>query len=726
MKKLLALALGVILVSACSKDKVPAGDNQMPVILISVDTLRSDRLPAYGYQGVKTPHLDALRSESILYERAYSHTPLTLPSHASMLTGLLPADSGIRDNNGYTLAKTIPTLPAILKENGYATGAAISAFVLREQTGLDRGFDAYDDETELIGNARVMGRIQRRGPETVKIAREWIAKQGEKPFFYFLHLYDPHTPYDPPEPFKSQTAQAYDAEIAYVDHTLGELIQSLKDSGVYDRALIIFTSDHGEGLNDHQEEEHGLFLYREAIQVPLFVKLPKQALAGKTVSAPVQLVDIFPTVIEQTATKFKSEKLAGRSLLHFLDAEAAKESRAIYSETYYPKFHFGWSDLHSVIVGNDHYIRAPKPELYDLAKDPGEKVNTLTENRRVYAALRTTIEPFIKAAEAPSAVNSEDAAKLAALGYLGSAAAPEGEELADPKDKVDVLRQIKVAFTLQRDLKYAQALEAVNAILKENTRMVDMWELKARVLQALGRVPEAIEAAREAFRLSPNSKHIAITIADLYLEANNPDQAQAHAELGLDGESGRAHEVLARVWIVRGDLDKAEKEANLSLAAKADKATTFMTLARIEKQRGNLDKSLSYLDQAVASIKDTRTVGKLHFMRGDLLARLGRDAEAEKEFREEIKWFPEDPQAYKNLMLLLVVQGRNREATQLIFDLVKKNPNPPSYLAIADALRVVGDVRGSRYWAVKGLQQFPSSASLRDCAQRGVCGTPGP
>lgn len=713
MKKLSIALAAALALAACSKDSVPAGNASTPVILISVDTLRSDRLPAYGYTGVKTPSLDAFRSDAILYERAYAHTPLTLPSHATMLTGLLPADCGVRDNTGYKLDAKIPTLTEALKKNGYATGAAISAFVLRRETGMDQGFDFYDDETEVIGPSRVLGRIQRSGPDTVKVARQWIAQQKEKPFFFFLHLYDPHTPYDAPEPFASQAGAAYDAEIAYVDHTLGAFFQALKDEGIYDRALIIFLSDHGEGLNDHGEEEHGLFLYREAIQVPLIVKLPKQALAGKTVAAPVQLVDVAPTIAAQTATKLEPAKLPGRSLLDFLGEKAASEPRAIYSETYYPKFHFGWSDLHSLIRGDDHYIRAPKAELYDLAKDPAEKVNTLTENRRVYTALRSAIEPFIVEPSAPSAIDPEEAAKLAALGYVGSAAPAAGGELPDPKDKIGSLRQIKMAFTLQRDRKYAESLRMVEEILRDNDRMVDMWELKSKLLQTLGRTSEAIEAARQAYRLSPTATHVAISIAELYLEANELDQAQAHAELGMKGETGRAHEVMARIWIARGDLVQAEKEARLSLEAKADRVTTLMTLARIEKQRGDIEKALTYLDQAVASMKESRTVNKLHFMRGDMLARLGRDAEAEKEFREEIKWFPEDPQAYKNLILLLVVQGRTQEATQLIFDLVKASPTPPAYLAIAETLRVVGDERGARYWARKGLEQFPNAQQLR-------------
>ena len=716
MKKWFLLVAAMIL-GACARQSVPAGSASTPVILISVDTLRSDHLPAYGYSGVETPNIDALRSDSILYERAYAHCPLTLPSHVTMLTGLLPADSGVRDNIGYQLDQKTPTLPEILKKNNYATGAAVSAFVLRHQTGISRGFDFYDDETDPVGPSRMIGRIQRRGPDTVKVANEWIAKQKDKPFFFFLHLYDPHTPYDAPEPYASKTGIAYDAEIAYTDNAIGDFIAALKKNGIYDRALIMFLSDHGEGLNDHQEEEHGMFLYREAIQVPLMVKLPKQALKGKSVAAPVQLADVFPTILDQTASKVDRTKLAGRSLLDFLDEKTAAVGRKIYSESYYPRFHFGWSDTHSLIDGDHHFIRAPKPELYDLAKDPGEKVNTLTENRRVYAAMRRDIEPFVKKASAPAAVDPEEAAKLAALGYLGSGASASDEEnLPDPKDKIDVVRQIKIAFTYQRDRKYQEALDVVDKILAENNRMTDMWDLKSKLLERLGRIPEAIDAAKQGLRLSPNATHLAVAIANLYIELNDANLAEAHANLALKTEPGRAHEVLARVWMLRGNLARAEQEAKASLNDQADRVSSLMTMARIEKERRNFEKALAYLDEAKAALKGGHSVMKLHFMRGDILARLGRDAEAETEFKEEISWFPEDPTAYKNLILLYAVQGRNREATKLIFDLEKASPTPTAYLAIAETLKVIGDDRGARFWARRGLQQFPRAEMLRKFA----------
>ena len=258
MRKTLLISAFCLLPSAfisCGgKVSIPAGSRGTPVFLISIDTLRSDHLPAYGYKNVDTPNIDALRSDGILYERAYSHCPLTLPSHSTVFTGILPAENGVRDNIGFQLDEKVQTLPAVMKANGYSTGAAVSAFVLRKETGISRGFDIYDDQVEALGRGKSMGRIQRGGDETVKVAETWAATHTSGPLFYFLHLYEPHSPYDPPEPYKSKYALAYDGEIAHVDHIVGEFIELLKSKDLYDQSLIILFSDHGEGLKEHREE----------------------------------------------------------------------------------------------------------------------------------------------------------------------------------------------------------------------------------------------------------------------------------------------------------------------------------------------------------------------------------------------------------------------------------------------------------------------------------------
>jgi arylsulfatase A-like enzyme/tetratricopeptide (TPR) repeat protein len=712
MSKTIVAALLALV--ACSRDAVPPPAAGTPVILISIDTLRSDHLPAYGYKGVETPNIDALRAEGILYERAYSQCPLTLPSHSSMLTGVLPAEHGNRDNIGYVLNKGVKPIAEILKGNGYATGAAVSAFVLRRESGLNRGFDLYDDAVDPLTTARTIGSIQRDGERTAKIASDWIAKQ-EKPVFFFLHLYEPHTPYTPPEPYWSRYASRYDGEIARVDAIVGTFLQSLKDDGLYDKALVILTSDHGEGLGDHGEDEHGIFLYREALQVPLIVKLPGGRLAGTTVAAPVQSIDIVPTILERTAVN-PPVKLAGRSLISFIQ-KRGPEKRAIYAETYYPRFHFGWADQHSLIDGDHHYLQSPKAELFDLASDPAEKRNVIAGDRRILFAMREAIAPFIREAELPAAIDAEEAAKLAALGYLGSTVQTKpGEVLPDPRDNLDTMKRIGQAFIKYRDKDYAAGLAITDSLLQTNPRILDLWDIKSKILAGLGRPGEAVVAAKEGLRLSPHATHLAIEIARLQLDEGNLDDAQRHAELAVKADPAQAYEVLARIWLERKDFRKAEEAAQQAIRGDSERVASLVTLARVQRDAGSLDEALRTIDRAVSLKRDKEEVATLYFIRGDILARLGRFDEAKRDLKKEIALFPEDPSAYKNLVLLLVAQNRIPEATELLRSLVRAAPTPPSYIAVCHVLETLGDKRGVHYWAMQGLGLFPDNAALRKLA----------
>ncbi|HJT18378.1 MAG TPA: sulfatase-like hydrolase/transferase, partial [Thermoanaerobaculia bacterium] len=599
MRRFLTLAFILITAAGCRGRFISSPSNTTPVVLISIDTLRSDHLPAYGYKGVATPNIDALRADSILYQRAYSHVPLTLPSHTSILTGMLPADNGVHDNIGFTVSKTTPMIQELLKKNGYVTGAAVSAFVLRKETGISRGFDFYDDQVEPLGDDRMIGRVQRDGAVTTHALEKWLDTNAGKPFFAFLHLYEPHTPYTPPEPYWSRYANHYDGEIAYADSIVGDFIADLKQKGVYDKALIILLSDHGEGLGDHGEDEHAIFVYRETLQVPLIVKLPHQAKAGATVSAPVQLVDVFPTILDRTATASPSTgHRVGKSLLAFLDNPGAP--RQIYSESYYARYHFGWSDLHSLIEGNDHFIKAPKPELYDLASDPGEKNNELNQNRRAYVRLRDAIEPFIRETAAPTAVDPEEAAKLAALGYVGStAAAKPGAALPDPKDSLGTYNDIRQAFTWYRNGKEDDALRLTNQLLTSNAQMGDLWDLKFKILDKMDRKREAIDAAKEGLRNVPTESALLLDVSRAAMDIGDLDTAQQHAEAAVAYLPSKAHELLADIWSRRGNVAKAEAEAKLSLKDANDPEPPLVQLAMIEKTRGNLNAALDYVNRAV-------------------------------------------------------------------------------------------------------------------------------
>ena len=513
---------------ACRGNEAPAPSNQTPVILISIDTLRSDHLPAYGYKGVETPNLDAFRRDAILYEHAYSHVPLTLPSHATMLTGRLPVDTGVRDNLGFTLRQDIPTLAELLKKNGYQTGAAVSSFVMRGSTGLSRGFDFYEDLIDAGTERLNPGAVQRSGSDTARIAMDWMNANQDGPFFFLLHLFEPHTPYDPPEPFRARYAAApYDGEIAAADAIVGSVLDFLKERDLYDRSLILVLSDHGEGLMDHGEDEHGIFLYREAIQVPLLLKLPGSRLRGTIATTSVQLSDVFPTIASQTNSSFEKSELHGESLLNFTGRETP---RPIFSESWFAAIHFGWSDLHSLIDGRHHFIRAPALELYDVRDDPAERSNIAQEERRTVAAMQKVLEPFIAPPAAPQTVDPEEARKLAALGYLGNRAGKLGtatrseEPAGHSAGDEDCLRPFPRRERQRSDSASSQTGQGKSA---------DAGYVGRAGAQSFPHAPdgESIQAAKTALQISPRSPQFAILVSNAALELGHLDEALAHAEL---------------------------------------------------------------------------------------------------------------------------------------------------------------------------------------------------
>jgi len=534
-----------------------------PLVLISIDTLRSDRLPAYGYEEVETPALDAFAREAILYQRAYSHVPLTFPSHASIFTGLLPPEHGVQGNVGYTLAAADkPYLPRILRAAGYATGAAVSSFTLRGATGIEDGFEFFDDKMEETAASHLWG-AERFGDRTLEAALKWLGTVADRPFFLFFHLYEPHLPHNPPEPFLSRYGRSYEGEVASADALVGRLFDELRRLELYDRAVILVLSDHGEGLMDHGEQGHGVFLYRESLQVPLLLKLPGSRFGATVVREPAQLVDVFPTLAQLAGVEVP-EGVRGISLLELLADEPPR--RSLYAETYYPRIHFGWSELVSVIDGDFHYIEAPEPELYNLATDPGEKENVLGANRRIYARLRDRLATFDRALTLPSEVDQETADKLAALGYLAGSTADVGEgPLADPKVGMASLSEtMETAFGLFNEGEFTEAIPIFQEILEENPGMTDAWRQLGMACERVDRYDEALHAFQQAMRISPRSPAVAVDLGKLLLKMDRVEEARAHAELARKLAPDLAYELLADIALAD---DKPEEAIELMQAA---------------------------------------------------------------------------------------------------------------------------------------------------------------
>jgi len=624
-----------------------------PVILISVDTLRSDRLPAYGYDGVETPAIDALRSEGVLFEHAYSPIPLTLPSHASILTGVLPPANGVRDNAGYRLEKDAgPTLPELLGQIGYATGAAVSAYPMRSETGLARGFDHYDDEIAEVERA-LMANLQRPGDETLKRALEWLDTVEEGPFFLLFHIYEPHTPREPVEPFASRYPDPYDGEVATADAVVGRLLDALRERGLYEGSTILFLSDHGEGLDDHGEEEHGVLLYRESLQVPLILKLPGSFAAGSSVAQPAELIDVMPTLLELAGAE-APEGLAGISLLPFVDGDAPPElaDRPLYSETFHPQLRYGWNGLRSVIQSGHHYIEGVDRELFDLAADPAERHNLLREDRRTYAALRDSLARFDSELEPPFEENSETRRALASLGYLGTSTATQEGPLPDPKEMIVRLKPLREGISLMRGRRSAEAIPLLLQATEAIPESLDGWQFLGLAYQETGRYEEALAAYQKAFELSNGAPHLAQPLAELSLRLQRWGDAATYLDLAIEDKPDdlRLRLFRTRALLFAGNLEQAAQSAEETAAAAPENPEALYLLGAARMGRRDLDG-------------------------------------AEAAFRKTLAVEPDYPPALSDLAVLLASQGRRQEATKLLEHLVEIQPDNRAARANLERLR---------------------------------------
>jgi arylsulfatase A-like enzyme/tetratricopeptide (TPR) repeat protein len=704
LSRTVIILLACVVLVSCGKEKRAATYTGAPVILISIDTLRADRLPAWGYELVDTPAIDRLAADGIVFENAYAQVPLTLPSHASLFTGRFPYEIDVRSNIGYRLeAEAGSTLPELLAERGYATGGAISAYVLRAETGMGSLFDAYDDSLEVWESA-TLGALQREGDETVRAALGWLDGVAAKPFFLFLHLFEPHTPYEPVEPFRSLYSDPYDGEIATVDAVVGRFLAELDRRGLYEDSLIVLISDHGEGLGDHGEAEHGVLLYREAIHVPLILKLPGQDLSGRRVTAPVQLVDVLPTVTAAVGAATPSG-LPGTSLID-LALGKGPDDRAIYSETLYPRLHLGWSELRALTDARHHFIESPVSELYDIVEDPRQTRNLRDERRREGHRLATTLAEIPLNLVEPGAADSEEMARLAALGYLSGPASDSDGPRRNPVDHIEVLSRVKQTFVLNEQQRYRESIELCREILRDYPDLVDVHMQLAGNLRRLGRLDEALETYKEAIRRSPQLVDaLAVEIAKLELDRGDLHAAELNAQQAMKLNPAEAHLLLAAVALARGDESTAEREARMALGLDdRPRIPALILLARILVEQGRLDEALEVANRAVARVREDGAppVRTLASTRGDILARMGRAEEAEAAFREEIARFPSTNDAYVNLAVLLASQRRFAEIEPTLEAMVVASPWPATHQLAAQAMEDLGNQQGARDFRRRG------------------------
>lgn len=683
------------------------------MIIISIDTLRADRLPLWGYQGVRTPAIDSLAREGVVFRNAWSHAPLTLPSHASMFTGQLPGEHGVRDNLGYRLDAQSATFAEQLSQRGYETAGFVSAWVLRGESGISRGFGLWDDSVEHQPGTAA-GELQRAGTATTDAAIRWLdSRSGDRRFLLFVHLFEPHTPYAAPEPFASEYSNAYDAEVAAADAAVGRLLEALRSRGIYDRATIILLSDHGEGLNDHGEAEHGVFLYREVIHVPLVVKLPSQVLAGVQWDGLVQLIDVHPTVLEAAGIRPSAGSM-GVSLIATAGGSESGPPRRAFSETMYPRIHYGWSELRSLTDGEVHVIEAPRPELYRMSSDPAERTNRIDSERRLYSSFRQEIESIGAPFSEPSPVSAEEAAKLTALGYLGAGPSTTSGPLPDPKDRMHELRAVNDAWHAFREGRIAESIRLYESVLESNPRLADAWLQLSAARERAGNLEGAVTAAQHAIETAPSLAHgVALTIARLQLQLGNLEAAAKHAELGKAANSAEADLLLARVALAQRDYERAERLGWALMEMEPMRGAASVVLAQAMVARQDLAGALELLERerSVLLSAGRPLPSQMEFARADALVRLGRVDEAIAAFQSEIRHHPGNLQAYASLAVVLLLAGRDHEALGVMEQMVASNPDPRSRALAEDTFERTGRSDLADRWRSHSVPPAPLTAS---------------
>jgi choline-sulfatase len=620
---------------AAADDKPP---NKPDVILITLDTVRADRMGFLGSKRGLTPHLDALASQSVVFERAYSQAPITPVSHATILSGTFPQYHGIR-NFGDRLPPSVPFLPDILHAQGYRTGAFVGSIILDPKngfaSGFERGFEVYNAgfHRQKTGERREAS-MQRRGEVTLGFALEWLDQQKGGPFFLWLHLWDAHDPYNPPEPFRSRFPNApYNGGIAYVDDVVGKLLDHLRSRGLYDNALIVVAADHGESLGDHGELTHSIFLYEATIHVPLLFKLPGNRLAGRRVNAVASLVDLAPTVLDGLS-QTPPPTMQGHSLLPLI-GNPHPENRPSLATGDHSERSFGWSALVALRVGNQLYVHAPRPELYDLATDPDAKTNLYAAKRATATRFAIQLDSFVKriSASAPQALqdglDEKSREKLSALGYVASGKAGPATRI-DPKDRIDIANDMHDASLAIEEGKEETVIPLLLHVVAKDPQIQAAQYYLGIAYSRRGNFAQAIPPLRKAIELRPDALMAQYELAICLYETGDLKTAAAHFEILVENRPDwiDARYSMASIYARTGRPEEAAKNLLVVLQSEPDHYRANLLLGRMLFLNGTFADALPYLEKAAQVQTDS---SEAHSFLADEYEKLGRAADVTRE-----------------------------------------------------------------------------------------------
>ena len=605
------------------------------VLLISLDTTRADHLNCYGYAGTKTPTINSLARQGVLYSEAFTPVPTTLAAHSSLFTGLYPFHHGVRDNHGFKLDDKNDTLAEVLRQSGYRTGAVISAFVLDSQFGIDQGFDTYNDDLTIGVTHSNLTPRERSAEQTNVPAVEWLREHGKEKFFFWVHYYDPHDPYLPPEPYRSRYAkEPYDGEIEYADEQIGKLLDVLDEIGVRKRTLVVFVSDHGEGLGQHGEVAHGLLVYDPTMHVPMIFSAPLPFPQGQVVHDQVCLVDVMPTILDLLGMPVHDD-LDGISLIDKADDDRS----SVYIETIHPKIQHGWAPLIGLRRQDHKLILAPESELYDLRRDPGEENNLHERQPKLAKELFEELVNLVGAADPYMAtaveqnldMDEETLRKLESLGYVGGGAAIDEPpaSLPDPKKMIVEMKNSGRALALQNSGRPKEAVKIFERVLKLSPGDTFLRISMAKCYRSMGQFDKAARVLDEGLRNAPDNTSLLCAKADLMLSVRKPLQAK--------------------------ELFRQVQQAH------PENTEALLGLARISWMQGRPDEAIAKLEEVI-KISPGTAGPTVHNQIGRIHLEAGRSQEARKAFQAALKIDPKNALAHSSLAGVLNAAGKRDEA----------------------------------------------------------------
>ncbi len=692
-------------------------------ILITVDTLRADRIGCYGFSGISTPTMDMFARRGVKFEKCISTATLTLPSHASLMTGTYPTFHGVRDNGGFLVPQEMTTLAELMKQHGYKTSAYVAAYVLDSKWGLDQGFDHYFDSFDLSKYKTVsLGNVQRPGNEIIDEVLPWLEEHKQEKFFTWIHLYDPHTPYEPPEPYMEKYPNhPYIGEIAYTDSQLARLWQFLEENDLVENTVLVFASDHGESLGEHQEQSHGFFIYQEGVHVPLIFVTPFEKLHGISRARPVSLVDVMPTILDLAGIQAPSQ-VQGKSLQPLFFKDSKEVGSIAYSETFYPRFHYGWSELKSLQDERYKLILAPELELYDLQSDPDEERNIIdsqaAEARRMVAQIESFIDESSRGAYELdySHMDEESREKLAALGYIGSFAdstSVSWRQLSDPKDKINIFNQLGHARELGLQEEYEQAVEMIKNIIAQDPDIVDAYFSLGNLYTKWGKNKEALESYFQVLDKKPDDTFTVINIANAYIRLNELEKAKKFVlnKLEILSPDSQVYFVQGNIFYFLKDYENAVFYYKKCLKLNPQSVSACNALGGIYVTQEKLEEAEELLKKAMEINPRLQSV---NYNYAQLMEAKGDMEGAIKAYKQELEYIPHNFRAAFNLSRLYRVSERVAEEQVYLEKTIEINPNfPLSYFYLARIFLNRGEKYNEAVSLIeKGIELEPKKEDL--------------